>query len=51
MKYYNYNELKDLIIVNKDYQEKFRKQTDLERKNLKEDLIYHKRVSTWRILR
>lgn len=44
MKYYNYNELKDSIIVNKDYQEKFRKQTDLERKNLKDDLIYHKRV-------
>lgn len=44
MKYYDYNELKELILINKEYQEKFREQTDLERRNLKEDLIFHKRI-------
>ena len=44
MNYYNYSELKDLIVVNKEYQEKFREQTDLERRNLKEDLIFYKRI-------
>lgn len=44
MKYYDYNELRNKIIIEDRYREKFREQTDLERNKLKEGLIYHQRV-------
>ena len=44
MQYINYNELKDQIIVSKEYFKKFREQTDKEKQKLKERLLFHKRI-------
>ncbi|MEL6440590.1 MAG: hypothetical protein AAFQ80_15190 [Cyanobacteria bacterium J06621_8] len=44
MNYLNYNKLKQVIVINKKHQEKFRPQNEIERENLKADLLYHKEI-------